>query len=152
MPVLDNLETTEGDEAVRDEGGLPEEVTIDIDTRPVWEKLQDKIEELTKKVARHFEDQNEREGCQPPMIRAPRQPTAEEWEKHQVTHTPYESWCPHCNAARVVRRDHARIKERAYIVKDTEDNDAGPARVSMDYMYLYERSGKHNHFWNPWSQ
>ena len=33
--------------------------TVDIDTRPVWEKLQNKMEDLAVRVARHFEDNND---------------------------------------------------------------------------------------------
>ena len=62
---------------------------------------------------------------------------------HQTTHTLYKPWCPHYNAARAVRRDHARIKERTHIIRDVESDDNGPARISMDYMYLYQRSGKY---------
>ena len=117
------------------------EATSDIDTRPAWEQLQDKAEELTKKVARHFEDQNDAEGENNPFVKPPPQPTAEEWERHQTTHTPYAAWCKHCNAARAVRRNHARIKQRAHITKDVDEDRDGPVKISLDYMYLHERKG-----------
>ena len=114
------------------------------------QKLQENVEELHRRLARHFEDGNEEAGDKPPIVKFPKQPTVEEWEKHKTTHTPYESWCPHCNAARAVRREHTRINQRAHMVKDVESNDNGPVRISMDYMYLYERSGKHKEEqWNP---
>ena len=141
MPIHEQSEPTEKNAAVSDEGGLPMEVTSDIDTRPAWDKLQDKAEELTKKVARHLEDQNDAQGENNPFVKPPTQPTAEEWERHQTTHTPYAAWCPHCNAARAVRRNHARIKQRAHITKDVDEDKDGPVKTSMDYMYLYERKG-----------
>ena len=80
----------------------------------------------------------------------PQQPKVEEWEKHQTIHTAYAPWCQHCNAARAVRRDHARIQQRARIAKDVDGSRPGPAKISMDYMYLCERKGRHNEGqWNP---
>ena len=42
------------------------------------QELQEKIEELQKKVARHFEDGNDEAGYSPPIVKSPQQPTAEE--------------------------------------------------------------------------
>ena len=72
--------------------------------------MQRHVEELQQKVARYFEDQNDAEGEENPNVKPPSQPTAEEWERHQTTHTPYAAWCPYCNAARAVRRDHSPIE------------------------------------------
>ena len=105
--------------------------------------IQHQIEDLQKRVARHFQDQNDEAGQSPPLVKAPPKPTAEEWEKHQATHTPYAPWCQHCNAARAVRREHARVKQRANIVRDVDGSQTGPAKISMDYMYLYERRDKY---------
>ena len=44
--------------------------------------LQEKIEELQKKVARHFEDGSDEAGQSPPIVKSPQQPTAAECEKH----------------------------------------------------------------------
>lgn len=139
-------ETNEDEMPLQHEGEdeiVNENKVIDTDTRPVWEKMQDQVEELQKKVARHFEDRNDQSGQSPPIVKSPQQPTAEEWEKHQVTHTPYAPWCQHCNAARAVRRDHARIKQRIHLVRDVDGSQMGPVKMSMDYMYLYDRKDKH---------
>ena len=106
--------------------------------------MQENVEELHRRLARHFEDGNEEAGDKPPIVKFPKQPTVEEWEKHKTTHTPYESWCPHCNAARAVRREHTRINQRAHMVKDVESNDNGPVRISMDYMYHTSRSATYH--------
>ena len=77
-----------------------------------------------------------------PIIRVPDKPTKEEWERHQITHTPYAAWCPHCVAARNARRNHPTHGRKGKIVPDTETEE-GPTKVSMDYMYLHERVGKY---------
>ena len=81
-------------EKEQSEGGLASE---DADTE--WAAMEAKVEDLQKRLAEHFEDANEQHEQNPPMIRAFRQPTEEEWNRHQTTHTPYEAWCPHCVVA-----------------------------------------------------
>ena len=55
---------------------------IHTDTRPVWEKdweqVQEKVEDLNIRMARHFEDNNDGGGWQPPMVASPTQPTKED--------------------------------------------------------------------------
>lgn len=52
-----------------------------------WQEVQDKVEDLNVRVARHFEDANDAEAWKPPMVKTPLQPTKEEWLRHQLTHT-----------------------------------------------------------------
>ena len=111
---------------------------IDTEARPVWEKLLDKAEDLQEKVVRHFEDKNDENGVKPSIIKSSQQFTADEWEKHQTIHTPYVSWCHHCNAARDVRREHQRTKPRANLLKDVDADQSGPMKISMEYMYLHD--------------
>ena len=113
---------------------------IDTDTRPVWEKMQDKIEELIGRVAEYFDDNNDKSERKPPIIKAPSQPIAEEFEQHQATHTPYAAWCKHCAAARAIRRQHPRKGRGAIVVPDVENGIEGLIKVSIDYMYLHERT------------
>ena len=76
-----------------------QEATIDTDTRPTWEKLeaesdskeqhewqdvQEKVEDLNVRLARHFEDTNDNSGWNPPMVKSPQQPTKEEWMRHHL--------------------------------------------------------------------
>ena len=119
-----------------------EEKVVDIDMRPVWEKMQDKVEDLATKVTRHFEDNNDRTGWQPPMVKTPAQPTREEWFRHQLIHTPYAPWCRHCCAARAVRNNHQCANRRARLVPDVDTDAHGLVKISMDYMYLHERVGR----------
>lgn len=71
-----------------------------------WAELASKVDELQKKMAEQFEDESDQKAHEPPVIRIPSQPTREQWDRRQTTHTPYEAWCPHCAAARAVHRDH----------------------------------------------
>ena len=139
----------EADEGVQDQGKV-----IHIDTRPVWEKdweqVRDKVEDLNVRMARHFEDNNDGGGWQPPMVASPTQPTKEEWRRHQLTHTPYAAWCRHCNSARVVRANHKNKQIRASLVPDTDRSTEGLVKISMDYMYLHDRVGRYSDVkWNP---
>ena len=100
-------------------------------------------------MTRHFEDQNDNTGWQPPMVKTPPQPTHEELFRHQLIHTPYAPWCRHCNAASVVRNHHQCVNKRARLVPDVDKDVDGHVEISMDYMYLRERvgrykEGKHN--------
>ena len=124
----DEAEADNDDEAVVDD----QKEGFNIDTRPVWEKMQDKIEDLNTRVVRHFEDQNDRNNWTPPMVKTPPQPTREEWLKHQLTHTPYEPWCKYCNAARAVRHNHQSAEKRAKFAPDTYDEKDGLVKINMD--------------------
>ena len=104
--------------------------------------MQDKVEELADQVTRHFDDNNDRDGRKPPITKAPLQPTREQFEQHQATHTPYDAWCKHCVTARAIRRQHVKKGRGATIVLDTDGNVEGPIKVSIDYMHLHERTGK----------
>ena len=52
----------------------------------------------------------------------------EEWEQHELTHTPFRSWCPHCVRARGRNSPHQRI--------EAEEEDRKTPRMSMDYFYI----------------
>ena len=60
-----------GDENGQEEEQVKKEKVIDIDTRPVWEKMYDQVGDLNVRVTRHFEDANDNNGWQPPMINPP---------------------------------------------------------------------------------
>ena len=83
-----------GEKEVEDdkaEGGLIEDDSEGGESKDQWTDIQSKVEEMQRKVAEHFEDVNDRQAMGPPVIRAPSQPTREQWMKHQATHTPYEA-------------------------------------------------------------
>ena len=92
MPVQ---ESESGDPEAEENGEgcgaeCEDDETVNTDTRAVWEKIQEKAEELQEQVAIHFEDQNDRENHEPPIIKAPIHPIRDQWERHQTNHTPYE--------------------------------------------------------------
>ena len=106
------------------------------------EQLEKKYQDVKDKVEEYLDDENGK-GCrQPPIVKTPPQRTKDELERHQAIHTPYASWCKHCLAARAVRSQHPSRGRRAIVVPDI-DTGVGPTKVSMDYMYLHERSGKY---------
>ena len=44
----------------------------------------------------------------------PREPSAAEVARHNLTHMPYRSWCPHCVAARRANEPHHRGSEERH--------------------------------------
>ena len=118
--------------------------------KPNWEEIQDQVDDLNVRVARHFEDSNDADDWKIPMVKSPLQPTKEEWLQHQLTHTPYAPWCKHCFAARAVRADHKNAKLRARLVPDIDKSENGLVKISMDYMYMHDRVGGYkDDKWNP---
>ena len=107
-----------------------------------WKEAKKKIEELETKMTEQFEDAPTEREHDNPMLKAPVKPTQEEWNKHQTTHTPFAAWCPHCLAARNVRRNHPTQGRKGRLVPDTETGE-GPTKVSLDYMYLHDRVGRY---------
>ena len=62
--------------------------------------------------------------------RSPKEPTQEERLRHEATHVPYCSWCPHCVRGRGRRKPHYRHDSTE------EDEDNKVPKVSMDYFFL----------------
>ena len=164
LPIQGGEFDEKGVEDDKSEGGLIGGDENDDEAKDQWSELQSRVEEMQKKVAEHFEDGNEKQAGGPPVIRQPSQPTQEQWMQLQATHALYEAWCPHCVAARAVRRNHRSKKPRAYvyvyiytyiyiyiyIVPDTDATREGPVTISMDHMYLHDRAGKYKEsMWNP---
>ena len=48
--------------------------------------------------------------------------------KHYVTHLPFRSWCPICNAAKLKEDPHYRVS-----AEGQEDRQSGLPIISMDY-------------------
>ena len=106
------------------------------------EDLAKKYEELKEKVEQHFDDSNHKDEHKILVANVPPKPTKEEWLRHLATHTPYAPWCRHCVAARTVRHAHPSKGRRAAVVKDVEETESQMAKISIDYMYLHERSSQ----------
>ena len=89
---------------------------------------------------RKTQDEHERNAKAPPIIKAPTKPTQEEWERHQLTHTPFAPWCQHCMAARNARRNRPKQGRKGRIVPDIEGGE-GPsscfkAKAGMSHHFL----------------
>ena len=53
-----------------------------------WEELADKYNKLEEKVRDYLDDQQNGGTREPPVVSAPPRMSKDEWERHQVTHTP----------------------------------------------------------------
>ena len=51
-----------------------------------------------------------------------------EREEHELTHTPYRSWCPHCVRCRGRNAQHRK--------KEEEDKKGQVPRISFDYFFM----------------
>ena len=91
-----------------------------------WKEAREKIEDLETRMAEQFEDNNGNEYNKQLMLQAPAQPTQDEWNRHQLTHTPFAAWCPHCLASRNARRNHPKQGRKGRLVPDTEIGE-GPS-------------------------
>ena len=69
------------------------------------------------------------EGRKVKVKRAPREPTQEERDRHNVSHCPFRSWCKSCVLGQSVSSGHFRARD---------DEEKGVPEVSMDYMYMGE--------------
>lgn len=69
------------------------------------------------------------EARRPAMRRAPREPTRQEIDEHNLTHLPFRSWCPCCVAAKAKHWPHRR--------SGAEDGaeEAVPS-IRMDYWFM----------------
>ena len=134
------VEGEPGDQGDGDEGHdgvAPEENKTEL------EEMAEKYEQLKQQVEMHFDIENQKEAVGAQMLKAPTKPTEEQWERHQATHTPFQPWCKHCQAARAVRRKHPSKARKATVVLDVERGIKGPVKISIDYMYLHERLGRY---------
>ena len=78
----------------------------------------------------------EEEGAQPRGLSTPARVTAEERERHELTHTPFRSWCRACVKGRAMNMAH---RSRSEENKREDHAVRGVPRVAMDYMYLNDQ-------------
>ena len=69
-----------------------------------------------KKAEGEEEGEEGREALAAP---APRSPSKMERDQHELTHTPYRAWCPHCVRMRGRNTAHRKMKRKK--IMDTED-------------------------------
>ena len=63
----------------------------------------------------------------------PRLPSSEEVRQHNLTHTPYRNWCPHCVRGRGKEMDHKRKKN---------DDEQEIPEYHMDYCFPGDEEGE----------
>ena len=68
-------------------------------------------------------------------IRQPQEPTRQEIEEHELTHVPFREWCFHCCKGKTRNNPHKVNKN-----KMMEDEEHAVTTISMDYMYMNEKS------------
>ena len=67
----------------------------------------------------------------PSTRRSPKEPTKEEIAAHNLTHTPYRSWCPECVRARGRANPHFK--------QDKEEK--GVPGIHIDYLFMRDKPG-----------
>jgi len=132
-PQLLTEQIVEADEST-EEGGVQAEIK-EID------ELRARVDELSRQHA-------DRDSGKVPMVNSPSNPTAEEVERHELTHANFKPWCAHCQAGLAQRDRHMRkstqgVKRHSKRmanddadVPDCETNIEGTAKFSIDYFKL----------------
>ena len=89
-------------------------------------------EEETDNAGREEEGEEAREAVAAP---APLAPPRMEKEMHEITHTPYRSWCPHCVRMRGRNTTHKKKvhKEKSWV-----------PRISFDYFFFSQEDEQAN--------
>ena len=85
-------------------------------------------EAMGEDANRGQEMEDEEEGRPPIVMRAPFRVSKEEREAHEITHSPYRAWCPHCVRARGRNTPHKS--------RDEAQKTSGVPRISMDYFFM----------------
>ena len=80
------------------------------------------------------EVEEEEEGRQPVMKKAPPRVSKAEREAHERTHTPFRTWCKYCMRGRGQNQHHRTNKE--------EEETGKVPRVSLDYMFMSQEDEK----------
>ena len=96
----------------------------EIETQGDVEVVEDDPEEA--------EEKEQEEGRAPMTRRDPAAPTRQEYEGHQVSHTPFRSWCKSCVAGRGKQNYHKKKPEE-------EDGNRVP-NFHLDYWFMREKA------------
>ena len=98
---------------------------------------QDQDDGLSQEVAAEVEGEEGEEGREPRIGAVPNMPSKAEREQHELTHTPYRSWCEHCVRARGRNRPHQKGNRAA-------DDGAKVPRISFDYFFFSQEEERAN--------
>ena len=68
------------------------------------------------------------------VMKAPKAPSQEEIDRHNVSHCPFRSWCQWCVAGQAKAKGHFKA--------DCDEKESRIPTVSMDYMFMTEEEEK----------
>ena len=111
------------------DGGLGQEPAISEEERTTHEDEGNRVDEEDDEVQCQVCDEGE-EGRPPIRMPAPCRPSQKEIDEHNLTHTPFRSWCRYCVRGRGTNNPH--MKKHT----NKEEDKPGVARMSMDYGFL----------------
>ena len=127
----------EGEAGKSEESGNEQE-----QMNPVTEAEEEKEEnkglrpDVATEDAKEEEGEEEgEEGREAIAMPSPLSPSRQEKEHHELTHTPYRAWCPHC-----VR---ARGRNRAHKTSADHDKSSVP-KIAFDYFFFSDEEEKAN--------
>ena len=127
-----NIYPVEGEPGDQGDGEEGDDGVAQNENKIELEEMVEKYEQLKQQVEMHFDIENQKEVAGAQILKAPAKPTEEQWERHQATHTPFQPWCKHCQAARAVRRKHPSKGRKATVALDVERGIDGPVKISID--------------------
>ena len=107
-----------------------------IDNVAAEEVKEDGEEIIADEVEEEQGIDDDEEGQQPKVMRAPKAPTKAEREEHEATHLPFRSWCTHCLRGRGRNKPHQRQ------VVDEEIDKLKVPKISMDYFFMSQEDEK----------
>ena len=90
-------------------------------------------EEISCQPCGEMEGEQAREAVK---VRTPVRVSKEERERHELTHTPFRSWCRHCVMGRGRNQEHKKVD------RDEGEEESAVPRISMDYFFLSEEDEK----------
>jgi hypothetical protein len=108
--------------------------TIDNVAEEATEENSEEI--MADEVEEEQGTEEDEEGQQPRVMRAPKAPTKAEREEHEATHLPFRSWCTHCLRGRGRNKPHKR-----QVVDEELDQQKVP-KISMDYFFMSQDDEK----------
>ena len=131
---VEQLNPTTGvsDKATR--GTESEDAAVEEDSGDKEDGLSPGVAMEEKEGDEEAEEEGE-EGREAVAMPSPMAPSRKEREQHELTHTPYRSWCQHCVRARGRNRAHRASRE---------PGKAGAPRISFDYFFFNDEDEKAN--------
>ena len=131
---VEQLNPTTGVSDKATKGTESEDAAVEEDSGDKEDGLSPGVVMEEKEGDEEAEEEGE-EGREAVAMPSPMAPSRKEREQHELTHTPYRSWCPHCVRARGRNRAHRASKE---------PGKTGVPRISFDYFFFNDEDEKAN--------